>query len=95
MLLHRSPGEGLIPKSKLLERFEAFSRGDFAVLLMSSDACDQKAAVSRRRRHRTGRPDLERRTLRAETLIQMGGLSSARQALEGAELAKRDRRTLG
>ena len=31
----------------------------------------------------------------AETLIQMGELSSARQALEGADLAKGDRRTLG
>ena len=95
MLLHRPPGGGLIPKSKLLGRFEAFSRGEFNVLLMSSEDCDKKAAVSRRRRHRTGGLDLERRALRAETLIQMGELSSARQALEGADLAKGDRRTLG
>ena len=61
---------------------------------MSSEACDEKAAVSPRRRHRTG-VDLERRALRAETLIQMGELSSVRQALEGADLAKGDRRTLG
>ena len=53
------------------------------------------AAVSRRRRDRTGGLDLERRALRAETLIQMGELSSARQALERADLAKGDRHTLG
>ena len=93
MLLHRPPGGELIPKSKLLGRFEAFSRGEFNVLLMSSEACDEKAAVSRRRCHRTGGLDLERRALRAETLIRE--LSSARQALEGADLAKGDRRTLG
>ena len=46
MFLHRPPGGGLIP-SKLLGRFEAFSRGN-----LSSEACDEKAAVSRRRRHR-------------------------------------------
>ena len=54
-----------------------------------------RTAVPRHRRHRTGGLDLERRALRAETLIQMGELSSARQALEGADLAKGDRRTLG
>ena len=70
MLLRLPPGGGLIPKSKMLGRFEVFSRGEFNVLLMSSEACDEKAAVSRRRRHRTGGLDLERRALRAETLIQ-------------------------
>ena len=38
-------------------------------------------------------PDLERRAQRAESLITMGELSSARQALEGADLAKGDQRT--
>ena len=90
MFLHRPPGGGLIPKSKLLGRFEAFSRGVFNVLFMSSEDCDKKAAVSRRRRHRTGGLDLERRALRPKTLIQMGELSSARQAR--ADLAKGDRR---
>ena len=61
---------------------------EFNVLLMSNEAWDEKAAVSRRRRHRTGGLDLEKRALKAETLIQMGELSSARQALEGTDLAK-------
>ena len=81
--------------SEIAGLFEAISRGEFNVLLMSSEACDEKAAVSHRRRHRTGGLDLERRDLRAETPIQMGELSSARQALERADLAKGDRRTLG
>ena len=76
-----------------MQRFEAFSRGEFAALLTLSEACDTKAAISRRRQHRRAGPDLERRALRAETLVHMGELSSARHALEGANLAKGDHRT--
>ena len=53
MLLHR-----LIPKSRLVQRFEAFSRGELAALLTLSEACDTKTAISRRRQAGS---DLERR----------------------------------
>ena len=33
MLLHRPPGGGLLPKSRLVGRFEAFSRGEFVALI--------------------------------------------------------------
>ena len=85
MVLHRGPRGGLVPKSKLVERLELFSQGEWQSLLEASAECDQQAAVSRRRsRHRT-RDNDERRAARAEMLVGMGELSSARQALEGAE----------
>ena len=56
--------------------------------------CDEKAAVSRRRSRRRQVDDLELRAARAEMLVQLGELSSARQALEGAALAHGDRHTL-
>ena len=50
---------------------------------------------SRQRQSRKGRRnDLEVRAARAEMLVQMGELSSARQALEGASLAPGNRTTL-
>ena len=55
--------------------------------------CDEQAAVSRRRKRRGGH-DLERRATRAHNLVQVGELSSARQALEGAEIAPGTKDTL-
>ena len=94
MLLHRGPGGGLVPKSKLVERFQLFSRGDWHILLEASAKCDQQAAISRRRSRRRVRDDEERRAARAEMLVSQGELSSARQALEGAQLAPGDLSTL-
>ena len=51
-------------------------------------------AVVRRRRSRRGENDLGRRVDRAEALVHMGELSSARQALEGASLAPGSEDTL-
>ena len=86
-LLHRPLGGGLIAKDKLEARFHAFGRGEWGQLLEASRNCDEKAAKSRRRgRRRTGSNDVEKRMLRAELLVQVGELSAARQALEGAAL---------
>ena len=82
MLLHRDPGGGLISKTNLRARFEAFNRGEWLQLLRASGQCDEKAAVGRRRRRRRRSVDsVEQRETRAETLIQLGELSSAREAL--------------
>ena len=95
MLLHRPPGGGLIAKEKLEARFHAFGRGDWGQLLEASQKCDEKAAQSRRRgRRRTVVNDVENRVLRAELLVQVGELSAARQALEGAALAPGNQATL-
>ena len=95
LLLHRPPGGGLIAKDKLEARFHAFGRGEWGQLLEASRNCDEKAAKSRRRgRRRTGSDDVEKRALRAELLVQVGELSSARQVLEGAALALGTQATL-
>ena len=88
MLLHRPPRGGLISKEKLGACFQLFAQGQWAELLAASATCDEQAAMGRRRRRRVNGDDLERRAKRAELLVGMGELSSARQALEGAELAQ-------
>ena len=93
MLLHRPPRGGLISREKLVGRFQLFAQGQWAELMAASAVCDQQAGVGRRRRRRRG-DDLERRASRAEMLVTMGELSSARQALEGAELAPGTNETL-
>ena len=55
-------------------------------LIRASIQCDEQVAVGRRRKGRRAN-DLERRTIRALNFLQVGELSSARQALEGAEIA--------
>ena len=66
LLLHRPPGGGKIPKRKLVERFEKFSRGEWTDMFLESAVCDEKAAVSRRRSRRRRTDDLELRATRAE-----------------------------
>ena len=74
MLLHHPARGGHIPRAKLISRFESFVRGDWGSLILASRECSTQAAVVRRRRS-------------CRMLVHMGELSSARQALEGAELA--------
>ena len=59
----------------------------------ASRICDEQAAQSRRRVRRRAQDDLELRAI-AERLVQVGELSSARQALEGAALAPGNQATL-
>ena len=94
MLLHRPPSGGLISKEKLVGRFQIFARGEWIPLLRASATCDEQAARARHRKsHRDG-DDVERRIMRAERLVELGDLSSARQALEGAAVAPGDQATL-
>ena len=86
MLLHQPPRGGLISKSKLTERFDKFAWGEWVQLIHASVQCDEQAAVIRRRKGRRG-DDLERRAIKALNFVQVGELSSARQAPEGAEVA--------
>ena len=58
-----------------------------------SEECSHQAAKARRRRPRAVN-DMQRRVDRAEALVHMGELSSARQALEGASLAPGTEATL-
>ena len=86
MLLHRPPRGGLISKAKLSERFDKFVRGEWNQLIRASMQCDEIAVVSRRRKGRRGN-DQEHRATRALNFVQVGELSSARQALERVEIA--------
>ena len=80
-------------KRKLVERFEKFSRCEWNDMFWESAVCDEKAAVSRRRSRQRENDDLELSAARAEMLVQLGELSSARLALEGTELAPGDQNT--
>ena len=95
MLFHRPSGGRFIPRAKLVARFEAFSRGEWRQLFTASAVCDEKAAIGRRQwRRRRAYNDVERRVRRAEQLVHLGELSSARQILEGSEVAPETRATL-
>ena len=53
LLLHRPPRGGLVPKSRLRERFSLFATGHWFELFDHSQVCaDQPAVASRRRRDR-------------------------------------------
>ena len=90
LLIFRPPRGGLVPKSQLSERFQAFSHGD----------CEGHVSVAlksrsrRRRRNQSAEQDLERRVARAESLVHLGELSAARLALEGDSVAPDDDVTL-
>ena len=86
-LLDRGSRGGLISRLKLSQRFETFVQGEWMALLRSGQCCDEQASVERRRVGRRIGDDVERRALRALSLTQMGELSSARQALNGAAIA--------
>ena len=95
MLLHRPARGGLFPRSKLESRFESFVRRDWGSLISASRTCNAQAASIRQRRRRRSQDCVERRAALAEALVHMGELSSARQALEGEELAPGSRHTIG
>ena len=67
--------------------FAKFARGEWLKLLQESEECDERAATARHRQRHNRQHDLERRSNRALQLVQIGEFSSARVALEGAEIA--------
>ena len=92
MLLFKPPRKGTVAKEKLMERLEMFRAGRWGQLLAQQTVC--KAGQLLSRRSRRGGPMTAQRADRALHLVQLGELSSARQALEGAEVAPGDRSTL-
>ena len=73
-------------------RFDKFASGQWQELIVESNKFAEEAATVMRRRHRRdAQNQTERRALR---FVQMGELSSGRQALEGAELAVGNAHTL-
>ena len=95
MLLHRPPRGELISEAKLAGRFDDFSHGRWHKLVEAGRRCaeDAATAVSRKRRRTSKQPDIERRAVRAQSLVELGELSSGRQALVGADVAPGSIRT--
>ena len=83
----QTPTGGKTPKAQLHCRIEVFSRGEWDSLLADGLESTSRSGQAFSRRRRVNRDDLESRAARAEALVQMGELSSARRALEGAAIA--------
>ena len=88
MILFRPPRGGNVSRQKLESRIVAFHEGRWMELLRDSTVAAETAHTqSVRRRRRQDHDEDARRAARAMTLTQMGELSAARQALEGAPVA--------
>ena len=93
ILLHRPPRGGLVPKAQLQERVDKSLQGQWVALLETSLELSIQGAAASCRRRRGQKDTIERRAARAFELCQLGKLSSARQALEGAAIAPGDSKT--
>ena len=91
ILLHRPPRGGFVPKAQLQERVDKFLQGHWIALLETSLELSVQGSTASCRRRRTQKDTVERRATRAFDLCQLGELSSARQALEGAATAPASR----
>ena len=94
MLLYKPVGGGLVPKSRLLARFSAFSDGDWEQLLIARRECAKAAVQVLSRCRRTRVPTVDQRADRAEHLVHLGELSAARMGLEGDPIAPGNDATL-
>ena len=95
-LLFRPRRGGKVSKKTLEERFHMFQDGRWLELLgisRSTGAQVHQSSVRRRRcQHQDG--GIQKRVDRAHNLVQLGELSAARQALEGANVAPGNLATL-
>ena len=87
MILFRPSRGGTIPRNKLEARIELFHQGSWLELLREGASCAERAHTQSVRRRRRQCVDEERQVTRALSLVHMGELSAARQALEGAPMA--------
>ena len=95
MLLHRQPRGGTIAREKLVQLFERFSSGHWIELIRNCVVNEEEALkIAQRRSRRQGQDGIVRRVERADQLVHLGELSSARQVLESAELAPGTAETL-
>ena len=93
LLLSRQPRGGLVPKGRLKERVQKFCAGEWISLLEASLDGALAGQSAQAKRRRCQKDTKERRAERALGLAQMGKLSNARQALEGAAIAPGDENT--
>ena len=95
ILLWRPVRGGLVSKKDLELRFRSFQTGQWRQLLNTSASTTAKIHQRSVRRRRHQREEtVERRAIRALSRVNLGELSAARQALEGASLAPGTHATL-
>ena len=94
LLLSKPPRGGTIGKDKLVKKFQMFANGQWQELFRFGVQCAEELGNARRRHRRRVTDSEAKRGERASMLAQLGELSSARQALEGAELAAGNLETL-
>ena len=85
ILLFRPTRGGLVPRKKLEARFRQFQGGEWMQLLGEHPM--EAHSRSTRRSRRSNNDDEAQRAARALSRVQLGELSAARQALEGAAVA--------
>ena len=94
MLLYRPGRGGLVPRRQLEVRIRQFQEGEWLDLLNESARRAMRAHLLSVRGRRRNTSDEAMRAARAMSLVQVGELSAARQALEGAALAPGNLATL-
>ena len=82
MLIYRGHRGGPIPRKQLETRLRQFENGDWHTLLSDSARCAEQSHTHSVRVRRRSQPDEVQRASRAMSLVQVGELSAARQALE-------------
>ena len=84
---------GNLPKKNLEERFRMFAEGRWVQLLIDSEAREAASPLAKRRRSMNFSDTIDRRAERAQHLVLMGEVSSARHALDGEPVAPGTQRT--
>ncbi len=84
-LLHKRPGETMLPKELLLNRSDRFQRGEWQELLAEARA--QAPGPHTRATPGQRGSSSEARVTRAQAYVELGEISSARQALTAEEIA--------
>ena len=87
MLLHRFLRGALIAKSSLIEPLQFFSEGNWTIFAAYQRQV-REAGIQGFPRRKSQDDEVAKRSDRVQSFVQIGELSAARQALEGAAVAR-------
>ena len=79
LLFHKRPRGGIVPKHKLVTRFEQFAQGQLGSLIRDSTEACEIASRNRARGSRRPVDDVTKRAERAQTLLMMGEVFAGRR----------------
>ena len=74
MLLSRPPRGRAVSREKVFDRFSRFSQGEWLGLIEEGRVLSEQSASASRRQRRRQLNDVERRAIRAQHLVLLGGL---------------------